>query len=335
VLAAALAVTASSGLAVAIALLAFPAASAATAAPPSCRDALLWPFTAASPWNTPLGASAVFVPARLFDPADPRGASARAFSDFHSDDDYVIATAASDPLVTWFDQGHWGGPATEAAYCSVTGRAVMQLHFPANRTVQMLGNNNAAGLLQPDNRTMLLMQPLYVCEPGAPVLAEASSPPKRVDIFNDTGTLFGHGGSGLSAVGGAIRLGELLPGAPPIRHALKLELFANMFYFRPPDGNRSDCYTWPAIACDGYAFSCATQPLGCYNGTNPLVRPGALLAVPPAQAPALSAKLATAPARALLAALSTYGGYLVDDTYWVSVGRRRRWPPLFARNSSR
>jgi len=39
------------------------------------------------------------------------------------------------------------------------------------------------------------------------------------------------GGSGLSSFGGAIRLGELLPGAPPIQHALKLELFAHAYYF--------------------------------------------------------------------------------------------------------
>ena len=41
------------------------------------------------------------------------------------------------------------------------------------------------------------------------------------------GSLGAHGGSGLSAVGGMIRLGELLPSAPPIRHAIKLELFAH------------------------------------------------------------------------------------------------------------
>lgn len=48
------------------------------------------------------------------------------------------------------------------------------------------------------------------------------------------------------------------------------------------------------------------------------MRPGALLAIGSADAVALNASLATEPARALLGALATYGGYLVDDTYWNS-----------------
>jgi hypothetical protein len=40
-----------------------------------------------------------------------------------------------------------------------------------------------------------------------------------------------HGGSGLSALGGVIRLHEIGPDAPPIRHALKLELFAHQYYY--------------------------------------------------------------------------------------------------------
>lgn len=49
------------------------------------------------------------------------------------------------------------------------------------------------------------------------------------------------------------------------------------------------------------------------------MRPGALLAVPPADAPALNASLTTEPARRLLSALSTFGAYVVDDTAWCVV----------------
>ena len=48
-------------------------------------------------------------------------------------------------------------------------------------------------------------------------------------IFGD-GIGGAHGGSGLSSIGGSIRLGELLPGAPPIPHALKIEL-GNWWYY--------------------------------------------------------------------------------------------------------
>lgn len=33
-------------------------------------------------------------------------------------------------------------------------------------------NNNAAGVLLPDRRTLLQMQPLYRCSPGSPILAQ-------------------------------------------------------------------------------------------------------------------------------------------------------------------
>ena len=110
-----------------------------------------------------------------------------------------------------------------------------------------------------------------------------------------------------------MRRGELARGAPPIAHALKLELWAHWWYWGAR-GNRSNCFWWPAVACDGY-FNSATDK-GAYNGSNPLVRPGALLAIGAADAAALNGTLRSEPARRLLAALATFGGYLVDDTYW-------------------
>lgn len=213
-------------------------------------------------------------------------------------------------------QGHWGGPTTPAAYCTVTGPEVRALHFPSSVNISTFGNNNAAALLLPDNDTLQLMQPLYVCGGGSPVLALELPQGENSTSIRGPGTLGGHGGSGLNAIGGTIRLGELLPGAPPIAHALKLEFYAHQYYYRPPSGNRSQCFHWPAVACDGYCFDCAGSPDECYGGANPLLTPGALLAVPPDAAPALNASLRTAPARRALAALATFGGYLVDDTAW-------------------
>jgi hypothetical protein len=278
----------------------------------TCRDALLWPFNASSIWNVPLGASATLIPAHIFDPADPRGPGAAAFWNFHSDDDYIFATKASDPLVPWFNQGHWGGPATPAAYCAVTGPLVRQLHFPANVSITTFGNNNGAALLQPDGDTLVLTQPLYVCAAGGPLLSRLDASHGLTSIRGG-GANGGHGGSGLSNMGGTVRRGELARGAPPIAHALKLELWAHWWYWAA-NGNRSECFLWPAVACDGY-FNSATDE-GAYNGTNPLVRPGALLAIGAADAAALNGTLRSEPARQLLAALAAYGGYLVDDTYW-------------------
>ena len=92
-------------------------------------------------------------------------------------------------------------------------------------------NNNAMAVLLPDNETIVQMQPAYRCGYGSPLLARwgASTDggpqnfPNETSIFGG-GTFGAHGGSGLSSIGGSIRLGELLPGSPPIRHALKIEL---------------------------------------------------------------------------------------------------------------
>jgi hypothetical protein len=68
-------------------------------------------------------------------------------------------------------------------------------------------------------------------------------------------------------------------------------------------------YTLPAVGCDSYW----DNTLGAgYNCANALLKPGALLAVPPAALPPL---LALHPVASRVAqALADYGGYIVDDT---------------------
>jgi hypothetical protein len=92
-----------------------------------------------------------------------------------------------------------------------------------------------------------------------------------------------------------------------------MELYGHNYYFRPPTGIYSQCFRWPAVQCDGN-FDCVHTPLTCYNGTNALLTPGALLAVPPAAYQRLKATLQTVPARRLLEALTGYGVYIVADS---------------------
>lgn len=80
------------------------------------------------------------------------------------------------------------------------------------------------------------------------------------DITGD-GLHGAHGGSGMSAVGGTIRSGELNPGAPPIPHALKLELAGWLYYFgghrlNPVTSNNQGAtqYRWPATRSDIYTW---------------------------------------------------------------------------------
>ena len=136
-----------------------------------------------------------------------------------------------------------------------------------------------------------------------------------------------HGGSGLSALGGVIRLHEIGPDAPPISHAIKLELFANQYYYgggpqkrklqppSPSNGGRTQ-YVWPATGSDAYTWAACGLGSRClaYHGTNEHLAPGSLLALPEAVASSLIPKLKTVPGARVAAAFRDYGGYIIDDT---------------------
>ena len=147
--------------------------------------------------------------------------------------------------------------------------------------------------------------------------------PNEVDILGN-GTLGAHGGSGLSAMGGTVRRGELVPGAPPIRHALKIEFYGAMWYWgssRLQAQSHQNCgnaqYYPPAINSDDGTYKCTC--FGCcdYQGPSPFVAPGALLAIPPSVNASTSSALAQLKhpvARQLRDAAIQFGAYLVDSS---------------------
>jgi hypothetical protein len=282
-----------------------------------CRNAFDWPFSAKSIWNSPLGSDAQFVPAEIFTTEKPPP------NYFRHDAVYILSTQATDPIVPWYNQGHWGKPDSPEAYCNLTGPVIDHVHFPSSLNFTNFGGNNFAALVKPDGRSVFYPHPLYVCEPGGPLLsmlADDNGPGEQAaDLYLDNGTLGCIFGSGLNPMAPSLRRGQLLPGAPPISHALCLEFFAFDYYWKPQNASHTDCFKWPAVQCDHHERSCdplvpGTNPLSCYNGSNPLFRPGALLALPPQALPALNASLATAPARRLLEALAHYGAYVCANS---------------------
>ena len=90
--------------------------------------------------------------------------------------------------------------------------------------------NNAAALLQPDGRTIIQLEPMARCIKGGPVYGY-HWPKQDIDIYSQ-GIAGSHLGSGLSAIGGTIRKGELI-GSEPIRHVLKLELWEKYLNYNP------------------------------------------------------------------------------------------------------
>lgn len=326
-------------------------ATSAAAAPP-CRDRFLEPFSADSIWNTAIGSKAKFHPANLFVKGDYRGLP----GNFHNDQDFIVHNKPSDPITDWINQGSWGRVKNHCAInkahrsgvaCgdneTLLDGCVARIRLPRDwtsasdcdggaptssgancRSKPNQSNNNAMALLLEDNETLVQMQPAYRCGfHPAPLLARwgnaTDGGPQRfpnVSSIFGAGTYGAHGGSGLSSLGGSVRLGELLPGSGPIAHALKLEL-SNWYYYgakrlnpRTPFNRGATQYVWPATGSNqGFCNFCAT---GTYNGTNRYVAPGALLAIPAANA--ASVATTTVIGGKIKQALVDYGGYLVDGT---------------------
>lgn len=296
----------------------------------TCRDRFLEPFSNTSIWNTAIGKNAVFKHAGIYLANGTCGNSPNCQppSNFHNDQDFfLLSHPATDIVVPWVNQGDWG----PGDHCKVTGNEVSTIALPHSWTTASDGgrshpgqtNNNAMGLLLPDNKTIVQMQPVYRCEPGGPLLARFGNStdgcpqgfPNTTSIFGD-GTLGSHGGSGLSGVGGTIRVGELTR-EQPIGHALKLELQHQWYFGKYPlqpssefNGDRRQ-YVWPATGSD----SCSKgAPKGCYSGTLSSLAPGALLAVPTSLFIFLDKRMKTQVGHKILEALTYYGGYIVDDT---------------------
>jgi hypothetical protein len=268
------------------------------------RDPLVQPFASTSIWNMPIGSTATFVAAQIVIPTQ---------NTLQGDEDVIVLTPTAPETPIYRSTADWNPSISRCPYDG--GALLYDVPLPANFVVgdTPISNTPNSGLavLLADHRTIRQTQPFARCSASEPATSDDLFP--DVDLYGD-GIAGAHGGSGLSAIGGTLRVGELRPGAPPPRHALKLELFAAQNYYS--DGVKADCYRWPASTCDGY-FDDPSSSLE-YGGTNPALRPGSLLAIPSSVSIA-SLGLTTEPARQLAWTLQNYGAYLVDDSAWSSV----------------
>ena len=215
-----------------------------------------------------------------------------------TDDEILIVTAATDPTRPDFAPGAWG-----PGRCTGTqplGTLIIPDSLVVPDAVGTDTPNNASAFLMPDGRTIEQLEPLARCTAGGSVYGWMWP---TVDITGD-GILGSHGGSSLSAIGGSIRLGELL-GDAPIPHALKMELWAQLYYFYSA---QRPGFRWPASTADSGAST-------FYGGTNPQLMNGSLLAIPPGVTPQ-SLGITSTVGMKIFTALQNYGAYIVDDTAW-------------------
>jgi hypothetical protein len=270
----------------------------APAPAPAQRDSQAQPFASTSIWNMPIGSGAVFTASNLVD--DPGG---DVWAPMPSIDDEIIVLHPTAPRtnINYSDAG-WSGKDR----CGATGGLLAQVPMPADYVMPNANSNAGAAFLLADGRSILQMQPLARCVAGGPGTALVTF--ASVDLFGD-GRLGGHGGSGLSSIGGSLRVGELRKGGEAPRHALKLNVDAYHELLRCPSA--ANCFRWPAVTADSYA----TTRYGVANPTQAGgMKMGALLAIPSSVSIA-SLGFETEPAMMLAWTLQNYGGYIVDDTY--------------------
>ncbi|MGZ8177338.1 hypothetical protein ACXVUM_05340 [Williamsia sp. SKLECPSW1] len=260
------------------------------------RDPLRRPFAPTSIWNTAIGADADYVDAQM--PARPGGDR---FAPMPQNDETSIIETPDAPLtdLRYSDAG-WTG----RDRCVPTGRTFFRVPMPTDYVIPQSTNNENASWLLPDGRTVLQSAPLARCAPGSVATSLAVSDP--VDLRGD-GISRGLGGSGLSGLVGALRLGELRPStaATGPRHALRVNIDTARQLVRCPSG---DCFRWPASTSD----SDAEETYGRQGSAPSAMKLGALLAIP-LDVDIDSLGLQTVPGRQIAWTLQNYGAYVADS----------------------
>jgi Carbohydrate binding module (family 6) len=261
--------------------------------PPSGRNVLLQPFASDSIWNMPIGSDAVYAAADITPP-----------SNVAADEDILILTPTAPLTSLDTNAAAWQGGVDRCNQSTYPNKSTgLSLPIPtdfvlSNTSPGQTGTpNNSGAILAADGQTIYSPQPVQRCVAGGPLTYLTNVLYPNTNLYTD-GIAGAHGGSGLSSIGGTIRMGELVPGsstvvngvANPIRHVLKFEFNTGIFT------KFASNFVWPA-----------TQGGGGGEGSGLLV---ALL-------PSFDFNsLLTAPGRSIAWTLINYGAYLVDSTGW-------------------
>jgi len=267
---------------------------------PALRDPYAWPFKQGSIWNTPIGSNAKYVPAHIKQATE---------MGLGMDEDIIILSPSSPMVDIIENNAGWDG--SKKRCNSLTGKLIDQVPIPNDFTTEpgYLGYtpNSGCALLKADGKTIIQNQPFHRCGVGGVATSQITA--ESVDITQDDGMYGSHGGSGLSTIGGTLRVGELIPGAPPIHHALKINL-DEISYGCP----NNKPFRWPALRGD----ACGTGDAASVEG--------ALYALPPS-IDIKTMGLETEPAKYLARAFQDYGAYAVDGSGWNVYCLITEWGP--------
>ncbi len=172
----------------------------------------LQPFDRYSIWNMPIGSNAHYIPANI-GKAGWVGVDKELFYQLNSNDPQRAVYAP----YSWTERSRSGGQ-YQGLNLPISDNLIVEDCKP-NETP-----NNASAFLMPDGHTIVQLNPLARPTVGGDMYGWRA--PDQ-DI-TDMGIYGGHGGSGLSSIGGSIRKGELIDDAP-IQHALKVNIWSNKY----------------------------------------------------------------------------------------------------------
>jgi hypothetical protein len=264
--------------------------------PPTSRDILKQPFASSSIWNTAIGSAAVYVASGLSNNPNSLGTVP-----WPTLDDERIILKPTAPLtdVRYSAAGFSGADRTVT-----TGAVVDNVPIPANVVINSTTDRSFASLLRPDGRTVVQFVPFAR---GAGVAyATTMFQVADVDLYGD-GITGAHLDSGLSALGGSLRIGELRPGGQGPRHALKFAVYGATDLFKATTS--TEAWRWPAT-------NASSDAVGTYgvsnNNTHTAMRMGSLLAIP-ASVNLTTLGLTTDPGKQFAWTLQNYGAYIVDS----------------------
>jgi hypothetical protein len=241
----------------------------------------------------PIGSGAVYQAAYISSPPNSYNFDAEIF---------IFTPTAPETEAAYNGAGWTGGDRCDFSTWPITS-AGFSVPVPTNYVLPNIsGTPNYPGAIEAaDGQTLVQFAPVQRCGAGGPItytdqFGVNGSLAPNANLYTDG--MSGSHGSGLSALGGSIRLGEIVPGdssiingvAAPMTHAIHLEytgLF-NSFGYGP---------FWPATNADGgnEGLLVALLPSFNFNG------------------------LQTPPGRSIAWTLINYGAYLVDNPGWNAV----------------
>ena len=213
-----------------------------------------------------------------------------------SDQHVIVMTPTTPPMTIVQNPAEPVGD--QGQRCDTSGALLANAPDPCRFRGASRDQNNLLPAVAADGRTLIQGEPFALCSAGRPGTVEYFDTRRWTATSTGMGCVGWDGGSDVSALGGAIRLGEFVPGGV-VDHALQIDVDAPNLYH----GSATTCFVPPASQCDGYGPSDTGGPTGTWDG----LAPGASALLD------LSSLGLDAPGMILAEAFQDYGAYIAND----------------------